>query len=251
MGGPTSRLGPPSCERQGRMRVRKERSGGRKAIAGVAGAAGHRRAGCDRRCSRPPREGPTAATPSARSSTTPATSSPGRTSRSAASKSAPSNRSSRRPTAKAAVVLSIANPGFQNFRRDASCTIRPLGLIGEKYVDCDPDPAAGRRHAAAAPAEARSPAATKAPASTTCRSPTPTARSTTTCSATSTGCPNASASRSSSTNSAPGCSGRGSDLKAVIRRANPALQELDKVLHDPRQREHTCWRNWPSTPTRR
>src|SRR4029077_421279 len=28
-----------------------------------------------------------------------------------------------------------------------------------------------------------------------------------------------------------GLLGRGSDLKAVIRRANPALQELDKVLH--------------------
>ena len=42
------------------------------------------------------------------------------------------------PTAKAAVVLSISNPGFQDFRSDASCTIRPQGLIGEKYVDCTP-----------------------------------------------------------------------------------------------------------------
>lgn len=42
------------------------------------------------------------------------------------------------PQAKAAVVFSIANPGFRNFRSDASCTIRPQALIGEKYVDCLP-----------------------------------------------------------------------------------------------------------------
>ncbi len=37
---------------------------------------------------------------------------------------------------KAVVVMSIADPGFQDFRRDASCLIRPQSLIGEKYVDC-------------------------------------------------------------------------------------------------------------------
>lgn len=42
------------------------------------------------------------------------------------------------PQAKAAVVLDISDPGFQNFRSDASCTIRPQGLIGEKYVECVP-----------------------------------------------------------------------------------------------------------------
>ena len=42
------------------------------------------------------------------------------------------------PQAKAAVVLNIENPGFQDFRSDASCTIRPQALIGEKYVDCLP-----------------------------------------------------------------------------------------------------------------
>ncbi|MBJ7519483.1 MAG: MCE family protein [Solirubrobacteraceae bacterium] len=39
---------------------------------------------------------------------------------------------------KAAVVLRIDEPGFQDFRTDASCTIRPQGLIGEKFVECDP-----------------------------------------------------------------------------------------------------------------
>jgi phospholipid/cholesterol/gamma-HCH transport system substrate-binding protein len=42
------------------------------------------------------------------------------------------------PRAKAAVVLKIDNPGFQDFRVDASCTIRPQALIGEKFVDCLP-----------------------------------------------------------------------------------------------------------------
>jgi phospholipid/cholesterol/gamma-HCH transport system substrate-binding protein len=42
------------------------------------------------------------------------------------------------PQAKAAIVLNITNPGFQDFRSDASCTIRPQALIGEKYVDCLP-----------------------------------------------------------------------------------------------------------------
>jgi phospholipid/cholesterol/gamma-HCH transport system substrate-binding protein len=42
------------------------------------------------------------------------------------------------PQGKAAVVISISNPGFQDFRSDASCTIRPQALIGEKYVDCLP-----------------------------------------------------------------------------------------------------------------
>jgi phospholipid/cholesterol/gamma-HCH transport system substrate-binding protein len=39
---------------------------------------------------------------------------------------------------KAIVVLDIADPGFQDFREDASCQIRPQSLIGEKYVDCRP-----------------------------------------------------------------------------------------------------------------
>ncbi len=42
------------------------------------------------------------------------------------------------PAGKAAVTLHINNPGFRDFRRDASCTIKPQALIGEKYVDCLP-----------------------------------------------------------------------------------------------------------------
>jgi phospholipid/cholesterol/gamma-HCH transport system substrate-binding protein len=39
---------------------------------------------------------------------------------------------------KAAVVLNITSGGFQDFRTDAHCTIRPQSLIGEKFVECTP-----------------------------------------------------------------------------------------------------------------
>jgi ABC-type transporter Mla subunit MlaD len=42
------------------------------------------------------------------------------------------------PAQRAAVVLRIDREGFQDFRRDAQCTIRPQSLIGEKFVECVP-----------------------------------------------------------------------------------------------------------------
>ncbi len=39
---------------------------------------------------------------------------------------------------KAVVVLDITDPGFKDFRTDATCLIRPQSLIGEKFVDCLP-----------------------------------------------------------------------------------------------------------------
>jgi phospholipid/cholesterol/gamma-HCH transport system substrate-binding protein len=39
---------------------------------------------------------------------------------------------------KAVIVMKITDPGFQDFRSDASCLIRPQSLIGEKFVDCRP-----------------------------------------------------------------------------------------------------------------
>jgi phospholipid/cholesterol/gamma-HCH transport system substrate-binding protein len=39
---------------------------------------------------------------------------------------------------KAVVAMKITDPGFQDFRADASCLIRPQSLIGEKFVDCRP-----------------------------------------------------------------------------------------------------------------
>jgi phospholipid/cholesterol/gamma-HCH transport system substrate-binding protein len=39
---------------------------------------------------------------------------------------------------KAVLVLTITDPGFQDFREDASCLIRPQSLLGEKFVECEP-----------------------------------------------------------------------------------------------------------------
>ncbi len=39
---------------------------------------------------------------------------------------------------KAVIAMKIVDPGFQDFRSDASCLIRPQSLIGEKFVDCRP-----------------------------------------------------------------------------------------------------------------
>src|SRR4051794_38651070 len=42
------------------------------------------------------------------------------------------------PQNKAAVVLRINDKDFVPFRSDAHCTIRPQSLIGEKFVECTP-----------------------------------------------------------------------------------------------------------------
>jgi phospholipid/cholesterol/gamma-HCH transport system substrate-binding protein len=43
-----------------------------------------------------------------------------------------------RTPGKAVLSMRIDDPGFQDFRSDASCIIRPQSLIGEKFVDCRP-----------------------------------------------------------------------------------------------------------------
>src|SRR3954453_8863032 len=42
------------------------------------------------------------------------------------------------PQQQAAVTFSITRAGFDDFRKDAECTIRPQSLIGEKFVECTP-----------------------------------------------------------------------------------------------------------------
>jgi ABC-type transporter Mla subunit MlaD len=46
---------------------------------------------------------------------------------------------------KAAVTLRIDDESFTPFKADASCTIRPQGLIGEKFVECEPGSAEADR----------------------------------------------------------------------------------------------------------
>src|SRR3954447_9440178 len=42
------------------------------------------------------------------------------------------------PDQRAAVVFTITRAGFDDFRADATCTIRPQSLIGENFVECAP-----------------------------------------------------------------------------------------------------------------
>jgi phospholipid/cholesterol/gamma-HCH transport system substrate-binding protein len=46
---------------------------------------------------------------------------------------------------KAAVTLRIDDEGFVPFKRDASCVIRLQGLIGERFVECEPGSASSPR----------------------------------------------------------------------------------------------------------
>jgi phospholipid/cholesterol/gamma-HCH transport system substrate-binding protein len=48
------------------------------------------------------------------------------------------NRDDSPDPGKAVVVMSINDTSFQNWSSDASCLIRPGSLLGEKYVDCKP-----------------------------------------------------------------------------------------------------------------
>jgi ABC-type transporter Mla subunit MlaD len=132
------------------------------------------------------------------------------------------------PAAKAAVILEITKPGFQDFRADASCTVRPQALIGEKYVDCLPTqprvegtplpPPLQKIRRGEGQGQRLLPVTnTHSPVDVDLlgdisRLP---ERQRLTIILNELGA---------------GLAGRGSDLSAVIRRANPALQELDKVL---------------------
>ncbi len=130
---------------------------------------------------------------------------------------------------KAIIELEIDNSSFQDFRQDASCEIRPQSLIGEKYVNCRPT-------LPRAPGEKPPPPLTKIPA----------------------GEPGAGqyllplGSNSTSVdpdliqdiNSLPyaqrfrlifnelgaGLAGRGEDLEAAIKQANPTLRDVDKIF---------------------
>jgi ABC-type transporter Mla subunit MlaD len=133
------------------------------------------------------------------------------------------------PAAKAAVVLNIDNPGFKDFRSDASCTIRPQALIGEKFIDCLPTqprvegtplPPALR----AIPSGQEGAGQRLLPVQNT-HSPVD---------ADLLGDINRLPERQRLTiilnELGAGLAGRGSDLHEVIIRADPALQELDRVL---------------------
>jgi phospholipid/cholesterol/gamma-HCH transport system substrate-binding protein len=133
------------------------------------------------------------------------------------------------PQQKAAVVLHIETPGFQDFRADASCTIEPEALIGEKFVNCLPTQPRAEDTPLPPPLH-KIPSGQEGEGQyllpvTNTSSP-------------------VDVDLLGDINRLPvtqrftiilnelgaGLAGRGSDLNVVIRRADPALRELDKVL---------------------
>jgi ABC-type transporter Mla subunit MlaD len=133
------------------------------------------------------------------------------------------------PQAKAAVVLNISNTGFKDFRADASCTVRPQALIGEKFVDCLPT----QPRVAGTPLP---PALQKIPNGKEGAGELllPVQNTHSPVDVDLLGDISRLPERQRLTiilnELGAGLAGRGSDLHEVIRRANPALQELDRVL---------------------
>ncbi len=133
------------------------------------------------------------------------------------------------PTKKAAVVIHIETPGFQDFRTDATCTIRPQALLGEKFVDCLPTQPRVEGTPPAPPLPTipagHEGAGEKLLPVTNTHSPVdPDLLNDIT------RLPERQRLTIILNELGVGLAGRGSDLNVVIRRANPALQELDKVL---------------------
>ncbi|MCL2768536.1 MAG: MlaD family protein [Solirubrobacterales bacterium] len=133
------------------------------------------------------------------------------------------------PAGRAAVELKISNSGFQDFREDASCTIRPQALIGEKYVDCTPTQPR-MEGAPLPPPLSRIPSGREGagqymlPVTNTHSMVDPDLLNAIT------RLPQAQGLRIILNELGTGLAGRGSDLKEVIRRADPTLQEFDRVL---------------------
>ena len=133
------------------------------------------------------------------------------------------------PQAKAAVVLNINDPGFKDFRADASCTIRPQALIGEKFVDCLPTQP--RVEGTPLPPPLRTIPTGQEGAGERLL-PVQNTHSPVDADLLNdiTRLPERQRLTIILNELGAGLAGRGSDLNVVIRRANPALQELDKVL---------------------
>ena len=133
------------------------------------------------------------------------------------------------PQQKAAVELNITAAGFQDFRADASCTIEPEALIGEKFVNCLPT----QPRAEGTPLP---PPLQKIPGGQEGEGQylLPVTNTSSPVDVDLLGDINRLPVRERLTiilnELGAGLAGRGSDLNAVIRRANPALRELDKVV---------------------
>jgi ABC-type transporter Mla subunit MlaD len=129
---------------------------------------------------------------------------------------------------KAVVVLRIDDEAYQDFRRDAECMIRPQSLIGEKFVECEPTQA--RQANAEPPPElekidrGEGEGQYLLPVSQTSKPVDLDLINNITRE------PERARLSIILNELGTGVAGRGDDLNDVIRRANPALKEVDKVL---------------------
>jgi ABC-type transporter Mla subunit MlaD len=130
---------------------------------------------------------------------------------------------------KAIIELEIDNPSFQDFRQDAGCEIRPQSLIGEKYVNCHPtEPRA--------PGEQPPPPLTKIPEGEPGAGQylLPLGRNQTTVDPdlinNINSLPYAQRFRLIFNELGAGLAGRGGDLEAAIKGANPTLRSVDKLF---------------------
>jgi phospholipid/cholesterol/gamma-HCH transport system substrate-binding protein len=132
------------------------------------------------------------------------------------------------PDFKAAVVLKIDDPGYQDFRADAQCMVRPQSLIGERFVECKPTQA----HAVGAepPGELRQ--IENGPGEGEYLLPVQNTSKSVDLDLVNDIMREPERERLSIilNELGVGLAGRGDDLNEVIRRANPALKEVDKVL---------------------
>jgi ABC-type transporter Mla subunit MlaD len=128
------------------------------------------------------------------------------------------------PDARAAIVLRIEEPAFRDFRADAACRVRPQSLIGERFVECEPTQPRAAGADVPPPLRLTGDGERLLPVENTAttvdldlingimREP---YRERLSIILNSLG---------------TGLAGRGRDLNAVIRRADPALREVDEVL---------------------
>jgi phospholipid/cholesterol/gamma-HCH transport system substrate-binding protein len=130
---------------------------------------------------------------------------------------------------KAVIVMKITDPGFQDFRSDASCLIRPQSLIGEKFVDCRPT--VPRAPGAPPPAALKQvpsghPGAGQylLPLGNNSTSVDPDLINDIN------KLPYAQRFRLIFNELGAGLAGRGADIEAAVKRANPALRDIDRLL---------------------
>jgi phospholipid/cholesterol/gamma-HCH transport system substrate-binding protein len=132
------------------------------------------------------------------------------------------------PDFKAAVVLRIDDPAYRDFRRDASCIIRPQSLIGEKFVECEPT----QQHAVGAQPPPSLRKIDRGPGEGQYFLPVQNTEQSVDLDLINNTLRLPYRERLSIILNELGATvaGRGEDVRAVIRRANPALKEIDRVL---------------------